>query len=297
MRKKLNDVLKLTVIVLLILLYTFSQSVFADDSGGNKKKVHLHNGMVDPDYRPSPEELQLIQQQQKDFEAFLDSSGLEEYASKFGGSVNKVHHFNPSQDIRTNNKITPKYWYLRELPLEREWKEPEDAKYDNYCGPGATQVALDARIPADEVPSLDDIGAMEHVNEKIPGVTMDDLAHTLTDILNQHNDNKYYTPVYTPSWNQWDHLYRVEYDMDRWYANISATMTGDMPGWHRDVNHIVAIIGLYDDGDYGIYYKYAETSSQHAGYTQGFVQWAYWGSTSDQSGFFDWYSRNPNMAW
>jgi hypothetical protein len=63
------------------------------------------------------------------------------------------------------------------------WKEPNDYAHRNYCGPGAAQVALDARLPASQVPDIDTLGAEMNINPN-SGVYMTDLRDVLNNRLN-----------------------------------------------------------------------------------------------------------------
>lgn len=44
------------------------------------------------------------------------------------------------------------------------WPEPNDMEHVNYCGPAATQVALDARLPWWQVPDLETLAAEENLD-------------------------------------------------------------------------------------------------------------------------------------
>ena len=205
--------------------------------------------------------------------------------------------------------------YYKILPLEREWKQPEDKKYVNYCGPGATQVALDVRLPASEVPSLDEIGQKENIDPSW-GVYMVDVARTLNEILKAKGDipnaNGFQSYWVRQTTSKGDFSWRVKWDIDRGYATIAGVKTGGMPGWSHNSFHIVAIYGMVIESDVvpvgagteqineaqmdvpqgkRYWVVYAETASQRAGYTGTFQQWA----TVDT--FYGWHTRNNVIAW
>ncbi len=275
------------------------ETVLADGGGTNNGKTLSppvpHNGMVSPDYKPSPQDMLRIAQKERSLEKFIHEAGLDryekEYRRRYG--LRSPDHL-PSMPLVAQG-IAPKWWYhYRELLLEREWKEPNDDEHRNYCGPGATQVALDARLPAMFVPSIDTIGNMENIDPNW-GVYMNDVMSTLNLILREYDDipnsNGFVAYELASPSSAWSLFNYVRWDNERWYATISGMYTDGMPGWQRKAYHIVAIFGLYYDSEYENFYKYAETSSQKAGYSGPFAQWA------DIWKFYQWYSKNPTITW
>ncbi|RMG35804.1 MAG: hypothetical protein D6732_09020 [Methanobacteriota archaeon] len=249
----------------------------------------LHNGAVSPNYHPSSQDIQAIQMKEESLRAAIDYKYQSGFDALRGDSR---PHFAAPPIARG---ITPKYYHSRVLPLEKEWKEPNDYAHRNYCGPGATQVALDARLPKYKVPDIDTIGAMEKINPSW-GVTMDNVAATLNQILRSNGDlpNSNGFVAYELAYpnNMWSLFNYIDWDIQRGYATISGVKTTYMPGWDgRRAYHIVAIYGIYYDNDYNNYYKYAETASPKAGYNGPFAQWAYWRD------FYDYYSGNKVISW
>jgi len=247
-----------------------------------------HNGAVAPDYQPSPQDLRALQIKTKSLMDSIDPDYHEGFAVHRG-----TPHFAMPPVARG---VTPKWWYYyRVLPLEKVWKEPNDAAHVNYCGPGATQVALDVRLPKSEVPDIDTIGRMEHINPHW-GVYMSNVVITLNNILRVHGDipnsNGFvaYELAYPDS--MWNLFWYIRWDIQKGYATVSGVKTDYMPGWNgRKAYHIVAVFGIYYDSEYNNYYKYAETASRMAGYNGPFAQWAFW------QDFYQWYSQNPVISW
>ena len=153
------------------------------------------------------------------------------------------------------------FYISLQLPQEREWFEPNEERYNNYCGPGATQVALDARLPANQVADIDTLGKEQHVNESIPGV----LANDVVVVLNRRLNTTWYKigkaedlPVLEAG---------IARNLNAGYAMLTGVSTEGMPGWGNHVtNHIVAVIGFYRTGDGTPYVGYIETAAPRAGY-------------------------------
>jgi len=234
-------------------------NTFADEGSNNTAEQSSvpHNGMVEPGYKPSPQEVEWHMKKEKDLKEFLE----ETYGVK----------------------------YFRILPLEREWREPDDWEHRNYCGPGATQVALDARLLAEYVPDINTIGVMENIDPNW-GVYMNDVKDTLNNILSSYDDipniNGFvgYVLGYPSSSDELQN--KILWDIMKGYATISGVYTQGMPGWSRSAYHIVAVFGVSGD-----YYKYAETSSPTAGYTGPFSQWVL------KDDFYQWYTANSVISW
>lgn len=153
------------------------------------------------------------------------------------------------------------------------WKEPNDWEHRNYCGPGATQVALDARLPASEVPDIDTIGKEENIDPNW-GVWICDIR----PVLNRRLDTDWYWCGSSGSENT---LYnRIVWDIDHDYALITGCRTDDMPGWSVKAPHIVAVYGYWEPTGSTQYVYYTETAGSVAGYTgpyrQGATRQAFW---------------------
>ena len=156
----------------------------------------------------------------------------------------------------------------RYLSFEQQWREPDDWAHRNYCGPGATQVALDARLPASQVPNIDTIGRDENIDPN-NGVTTQAIRDELNRILNVIA----YTVSGAPSQNNLET--RIFLNIDSGYSLITALMTGGMPGWGaRDVRHILATYG-YKATTTTTYVYYVETAAPTAGYTGSYYNRPY----------------------
>jgi hypothetical protein len=293
-RRKWISLLMAVVLVLQVL----PGIVFATGGGPGNGEVDSpepHNGMVSPNYKPSPQDRIWIAQKEHSLKRFIHESGLDKYEAKYEELYGDSAPLELPPLPPVARGVSPKWWYYeRILPLEREWKEPNDEAHVNYCGPGASQVALDVRLPAMFVPSIDTIGDMENIDPNW-GVYMNDVMSTLNLILREYDDipnsNGFVAYELASPGSPWSLFNYVKWDNERWYATVSGVYTEGMPGWHKNAYHIVAIFGLYYNSEYENYYEYAETSSPTAGYYGPFSQWR------DIWTFFDWYSRNPTITW
>jgi hypothetical protein len=163
-----------------------------------------------------------------------------------------------------------------------QWQEPNDWAHRNYCGPGATQVALDARLPASQVPNIDTIGAEEGIDPN-NGVT----TQAIRDELNRRLNVTFYAVSSAASQGQLQGM--IVGDIDSGYSLITAMYTGGMPGWGtRNVKHIVATYG-YTTGGQGV--NYVETSSPTAGYTGAYFQ------NATISNFWTYVRYNDSQVW
>lgn len=175
------------------------------------------------------------------------------------------------------------------------WLEPDDYAHRNYCGPGAAQVALDARLPASQVPDIDTLGAEMNINPN-SGVYMTDLRDVLNDRLN--------TTWYScSSSDSRETLYnRIVANIDSGYALVTGCVTDQMPGWELSANHIVAVYGYLDAGVIRSTEKpqarlgydsvfYTETSRPSAGYYGGYRQ------SAPKQAFWTYVSPNDIQAW
>jgi len=144
------------------------------------------------------------------------------------------------------------------------WLEPNDYAHRNYCGPGATQVALDARLPAFEIPDIDTIGEEEDI-DPASGVWLSDVRN----VLNTRLSTSFYEVAYVGSQSTLNS--RLMYDIDTDFAMVTGCNTADMPGWGGyAVDHIVPVYGYLITGT-GVGY-YTETSGSVAGYTGSYRQ-------------------------
>jgi hypothetical protein len=173
------------------------------------------------------------------------------------------------------------------LPLERIWREPDSAAYKNHCGPGATQVALDARLPAAQVPSIDTLAKQENTNTKGAGTYMADIV----PVLNKHLNTNWYKRANAKDQKAFeDGLLR---NLKSGYAVVTGLKTRDMPGWGKyDAPHIVAVVGFHKKADGTKYVSYVDTAGTASGYK---------GTNAVQkvplSNFWSYVDRNNVQAW
>lgn len=279
--KKLWVVFMITV----FLSTMFKSNAFADDANPGKTVP------PDPNRVLSPEEIKLRDAKYSALERYLQERGSNQSAPQ------------------------PNYAYLVILPLEKAWKEPNDAAHVNYCGPGATQVALDVRWLATSVYTINQIGVDEKTNVGSVGTNMCDIAYTLNsaggsgtspcDGTYTSNRRAYLGGEFpNPNGFQaywWDGVYsrddlgdKLMFDIDSGYAMIAGVMTTNMPGWNGyTAEHIVAVRGYkttnYNYNKTTVYYT--ETAAVAAGYYGGFNR-----SVSLNS-FWNFVSGNPTLAW
>lgn len=189
-------------------------------------------------------------------------------------------------------KTTSSSWYFRMLSQEKKWREPSDAAHRNYCGPGSTQVVLDVRLAARDVPSIDTIGQEERVDRDVYGVT--DTA--IRDTVNRHLNSQWYIVSRGVSSDYLNWATRLDLDLN--YGMAIGVRTGGMPGWgSRDVQHVVAILGLYDSSGNRII-LYADTAASddplhpsYQGNNGSYYNWVPFDS------FYYWHSRNATLIW
>jgi hypothetical protein len=166
------------------------------------------------------------------------------------------------------------------------WKQPEDAKYINHCGPASTQVALDVRLDASKVPSLDTLAKEEKTNDGKTGTYMQDIK----PVLNKRLSTSWY--VIGNAKDQARLGTWIRADMDFNYAMVTGAKTGRMPGWGgRNVNHIVAVYGFRQPVSGSATVRYTDTASKKAGFTGN-----YWNSAS-LSDFWSYVKDNNIQAW
>ena len=148
------------------------------------------------------------------------------------------------------------------------WLEPNNWAHRNYCGPAATQVALDARLPASQVPDIDTIGEEESIDPNW-GIWIS----AIKPVLNTRLNTDWYW--YGSSGSEQTLFNRIVWNIDHNYALVTGCKTGLMKGWDRNVGHIVAVPGYYNgtnDDVRGTFYT--ETSGSVAGYTGSYWQHA-----------------------
>lgn len=144
------------------------------------------------------------------------------------------------------------------------WPQPNNWAHRNYCGPGATQVALDARLPYWEVPDIDTIGEEENINPDW-GIYIS----AIRPVLNTRLNTDWYW--YGGSGSEQTLFNRIVWDMDHDYALATGCETNGMPGWGaHESGHIVAVYGYYrGTTDYAYY---TETAGSVAGYNGPYRQ-------------------------
>lgn len=166
------------------------------------------------------------------------------------------------------------------------WQEPNDYAHRNYCGPGATQVALDARLPASSVPNINTLGTEENIDPN-SGVWMSDVCR----VLNTRLSTFWYENSGSGSGSQF--YSRVVLNIDTNYALVTGVKTGSMPGWGgRNVNHIVAVYGYNEPSLNSQYVKYVETAAAAAGYSG-----PYWQPAVSRNTFWTYVSGNNTQCW
>jgi hypothetical protein len=154
------------------------------------------------------------------------------------------------------------------------WKEPNNGAYVNHCGPGATEVALDARWPAANVKAIgiDKIASDEKTNVHGLGTNMQDIYTTINskaylgnEFPNPNGMQGYWLDL---AQTDVDLFYKASFDVTRGYALITGLNTKGMPGWdpNKRVPHIVAVIGYIFTVNNVVYIIYTETSSSSAGF-------------------------------
>jgi hypothetical protein len=233
----------LIFITIIMLLSMPSTAVFADDEeppeiSGNSKTVP-----TDPNRVLSPEEQAFRDEKYSALQEFIEPSDVSAYGSIPGSTMLVVG----------------------------TWKQPNDNAHINHCGPGATQVALDARWPAAKVYGIDKIGVDEKTNAGGLGTNMQDIVKTLnrkdylgSEFPNPNGMKGYWLDL---AHNAPDLLYKASFDTARGYAMITGVKTKGMPGWGTyDAPHIVAVIGYRFTATNQVYLTYTDTSTPKAGF-------------------------------
>lgn len=231
------------------------------------------NGGIDPNYVPSPDEIQIRNKKHLSFQQYLQE-----------------------QDQKpARGDILPKYIEYKLLSVGT-WREPNDYAHRNYCGPGATQVALDARWQAASVYDIDKIGKDENINPSW-GVYMNNIVSTLNS--GTYLGNEFPNPngfvAYELSWakSRDDLGNKIIFDIDHGYAMIAGVVTTDMPGWNSyTAYHIVSVIGyrIYTSFDDTRVY-YTETAGTAAGYHGTYRQ------ATSLNNFYSWVVLNNALVW
>jgi len=164
------------------------------------------------------------------------------------------------------------------------WKEPNDWEHRNYCGPGATQVALDARLPYWDVPDIDTIGEEENIDPN-SGVYLSDIKIVLNDRLNttwyEVNGSGSGSSLYN----------RITFDIDHDYALVTGCKTDEMPDWSVNAGHIVAVYGYWIWAGSNQYVYYTETAGSVAGYNGRYRQRA------TRQKFWTYIAGNDTQVW
>ena len=145
--------------------------------------------------------------------------------------------------------------------------EPNNAKYDDYCGPAASRVLISAWTK--NGPSLSTLATEEKTDPNPPksGTYISDMVTPINDAIG----TKYYKDLGSAG-SQAALSYRIGYDILHGHPLITGIKTGVgstfLNGWDYSgfrVNHIVTIYGFdFSSPTQGKIY-YMETSSPHAG--------------------------------
>lgn len=238
--------------------------ISADNNQTTVEDTQLWNG-ADPNYVFTPEQLQRITEK--------DAAAQHNFEENF-----------PVQD----GVFAAYLKGSKELSVGT-WKEPNDYAHRNYCGPGATQVALDAKLPATSVPSVDTLGTEEGTDPN-SGTYMNKICSVLNTRLNTAW-YEYSVASVQSTMTNW-----FLQDIDNGYGFVTGVKTGVMPGWSgRNINHIVTAYGYANvyvetSGTYGDL-KYTETSGSVAGYTGTYRQ------TVSLATFWGYVSGNSAQCW
>jgi hypothetical protein len=223
-----HSLLSRILLVLVVAISLFSKPGLIARAGDGP-----HNGSRDPNYVPTAEDLQRI-------------------AAKNVAATQYMKD-------RKNN-ISPLTLGSHILSVGT-WLEPNDDAHVNYCGPGATQVALDARLPASSVPDINTIGAEENIDPSW-GVYID----SIRTVLNTRLNTDFYWVQSAQSKAQFQ-TFTVT-DIDGGYVLVTGVKTGGMPGWGtRNVEHIVAVYGYNEISNTNTTIYYIETAAVAAGFT------------------------------
>ena len=153
------------------------------------------------------------------------------------------------------------------------WKEPNTDAYNNYCGPGATQVALDVRLDAAKVKDIDKLASAEGT---IP--TWGTSMNRICPVLNTELGTNWYH--YDSTTTQNNLMIKIIQDIDTNYGFVTGVVTFrngfEMNGWQHNANHIITVYGFANadvqNGTYSGDVKYTETSSPRAGYSGPYRQ-------------------------
>ncbi len=264
MKRKWMSALKsvsLVVVLLSLLLSSWPSEVLAEGPPtpeSNESAESQMRNCMDPNYVYTEEELRAIAAKNK---------LVEQYAKE---------------------RIGPRYIGRKILPVGI-WKEPNDYAHRNYCGPGATQVALDARLPASQVPNIDTLGEELNIDPNAGVWLCHNTETDIRDVLNDHlNTNWYWCDG---SGSETTLYYRIVRNIDHDYAMVTGCVTNEMPGWQRDVNHIVTVYGYYEPSGAAQYVYYTETAGSVAGYDGSYRQ------TALRQDFWEYVSPNDAQAW
>lgn len=218
----------------------------------------MRNG-ADPNYVPTEEELKAI-------------------AAKEAMATQHL------QERRGTNSVSPNSLGYHVLSVGT-WLEPNDWAHRNYCGPGSTQVALDARLATSDVPSIDTLGTEENIDPNWGVYTT-----AIRDVLNTRLNTTWY--VANGASGEAGLKTRIVTDIDAGYAMVTGVRTGLMPGWGGyDVNHLVAVYGYNEPNASTLYAYYTETAGSVAGYNGTYR------NTATGSNFWNYVSGNNSQVW
>lgn len=224
----------------------------------------MRNGL-DPNYVFTPQELKAIA---------LKQAQAKQY-------VEQMHAARP-------NQIQP-YTAGYHAVYIGTYLEPNDYAHRNYCGPAATQVILSTRLPANQIPNIDQVGTDENID---PSWGVYNTA--IRDELNRLLSTTWY--IYSVGNSQSTVWSDIVFDIDRNWSLDTSLYTGGMPGWGtRDVRHIVAIYGYYETSPGAGYVYYIETGQSAQGYSGSY------GNVTGLSTFYGYISahsgNNNTQVW
>ncbi|MBI4673076.1 MAG: hypothetical protein HY741_15585 [Chloroflexi bacterium] len=155
------------------------------------------------------------------------------------------------------------------VPETDAFKEKNDDAHRNYCGPAATKIILYTWVQNSiPLPTMNEIGAAELVDQEIPGVKNWRIRDYLNNWLAEHVNPYNWDYVESINSTRGDLKSFIRWDIDAQRGLESALWTGGMPGWPagKDVRHILAIRG-YATSAKRFTVHYIETGQKAQGYT------------------------------
>ena len=166
------------------------------------------------------------------------------------------------------------------------YQEPNLYAYRNYCGPSATQVALSARLPSWQIPSIDTIGTEENIDPTW-GVYMS----AVVKVLNKRLNTTWYEVSVAGNFSTFSN--HLTSDLTMRYAMVTGLQVTGLNGWGKsNAFHIVTVYNSYSPWGGASSLGYADTVSPAAGYNGNYD------NVMDSYTFYTKYvSKNDVQAW